>query len=450
MYIPEEVLELMDRLEERGHECWVVGGCVRDHLMGIAPHDYDCCTAAAPEEMQEIFSDRQLVLAGLKHGTVGVVTHSGVVEITTFRTEGGYADSRHPDWVRFVRELREDLARRDFTVNAMAYSPRRGLADPFGGREDLKNGILRAVGDPVRRFREDALRILRGLRFAARFGFTIEAGTYAAMHSEAAGLDALARERVLTELTGFLCHAGAAELEGAKGLLIRVIPELAPCVGFDQHNRNHTHDVFGHIAAVVERVPATPELRFAALLHDIGKPKTFSLDDEGQGHFYGHASVGGELADGILRELKAPTALRDEVVFLVKHHMDRYSADEKTARRLLSRHGLARTQRLLALQAADLTGTGTDHGESLQVLEDLGALLRELARQEGALTLKTLAVRGKDLLELGYTPGPELGKTLNDLLERVLAGELPNEREALLLAAHRLFPAEALDGPRQQ
>ena len=169
MYIPNSVLELMDRLEERGHECWAVGGCVRDWLMGIAPHDYDCCTAATPEEMQAIFADRQLVLAGLKHGTVGVVTESGVVEITTFRTEGGYADSRHPDWVHFVRNLREDLARRDFTVNAMAYSPRRGLSDPFGGREDLKRGLLRAVGEPERRFREDALRILRGLRFAARF-----------------------------------------------------------------------------------------------------------------------------------------------------------------------------------------------------------------------------------------------------------------------------------------
>ena len=432
MYIPKEVLELMDRLEDSGHECWAVGGCVRDWLMGIEPHDYDCCTAATPEQMQEIFSDRQLVLAGLKHGTVGVVTAGGVVEITTFRTEGGYADSRHPDWVRFVRELREDLARRDFTVNAMAYSPRRGLADPFGGREDLKNGLLRAVGDPAQRFREDALRILRGLRFAARFGFAIEPQTLSAMHTEAAGLDALAKERVLTELTGFVCCAKAADLRAGAALLCRVLPELGPCMGFDQHNRNHTHDVFGHIAAVVELLPPVPELRFAALLHDVGKPKTFSLDEEGQGHFYGHASAGAVLADGILRRLKAPTALREEVVFLVKHHMDRYSADEKTARRLLSRHGLARMERLLALQAADLAGTGTDHGDSIRVLKELETLLRDLARQEGALTLKTLAVKGKDLLELGYAPGPELGRTLNALLEQVLAGELPNEREALL------------------
>jgi len=436
MYIPDSVLELMDRLEERGFECGCVGGCVRDWLMGIRPHDYDCCTAATPEEMLDIFSDRQLVLAGLKHGTVGVVTADGVVEITTYRTEGGYADARHPDWVEFVRDLREDLARRDFTVNAMAWSPRRGLCDPFGGQADLKRGLLRAVGDPVKRFREDALRILRGLRFAARFGFRIEAGTRRAMHTEMGGLDALARERVLTELEGFLLAAKAADLLDGAALLCRCIPELGPTVGFDQKNPHHIHDVFGHIAQVVEAVPPTPELRLAALLHDIGKPAVFSLDEQGVGHFYGHASAGAEIADRVLLGLKASNALREEVVFLVKHHMDRYEADEKTARRLLSRHGLARMERLLEFQACDLGGKGTDApDESLRELQKLLELLRTLAKQEGALTLKTLAVSGRDLMALGMAPGPELGKKLNALLEKVLAGELPNEREALLNAA---------------
>ncbi|MBQ7230278.1 MAG: HD domain-containing protein [Oscillospiraceae bacterium] len=435
MYIPAPVLELMDRLEEAGFECRCVGGCVRDWLMGIEPHDYDCCTAATPEEMQEIFADRQLVLAGLKHGTVGVVTDSGVVEITTFRTEGGYADSRHPDWVHFVRDLREDLARRDFTVNAMAYSPRRGLSDPFGGREDLKNGLLRAVGDPEKRFREDALRILRGLRFAARFGFRIEENTRRAMDTEIEGLDALARERVLTELEGFLLAAKADDLLRAANILCRLIPALGPTVGFDQKNPNHIHDVFGHIATVVERVSPTPELRLAALLHDIGKPAVFTLDEQGEGHFYGHAAVSAEIANAVLLELKAPNALREEVVFLVKHHMDRYSAEERTARRLLSRHGLKRMERLLEFQACDLGGKGTDApDESLRELQALLELLRSLAEKEGALTLKTLAVSGRDLMGLGMAPGPELGRTLNALLERVLAGELPNDREALLRA----------------
>ena len=440
MYIPTSVLELMDRLEDRGHECWAVGGCVRDHLMGITPHDYDCCTAATPEQMQEIFADRQLVLAGLKHGTVGVVTDGGVVEITTFRTEGSYADSRHPDWVRFVRDLREDLARRDFTVNAMAYSPRRGLSDPFGGREDLKAGLLRAVGDPVRRFREDALRILRGLRFAARFGFRIEENTLRAMHTEIAGLDALARERVMTELTGFLRAAAARDLVNAAELLCRCIPELTPTVGFDQKNPNHVHDVFGHMAQVVENVPPTAELRLAALLHDIGKPAVFSLDAGGVGHFYGHAAVSADLADQILLRLKASNALRDEVVFLIRHHMDHYLPEEKTARRLLSRHGLPRMERLLDLQAADLGGKGAGAPDApLRELEQLRQMLRTLARQEGVLTLKTLAVTGRDLMARGMAPGPELGRTLNALLSRVIAGELPNRREDLL---HSVFGKE--------
>ena len=436
MYIPESVTELMDRLEKAGFECHCVGGCVRDWLMGIAPHDYDCCTAATPEEMLEIFRDYPLVLAGMKHGTVGVVTKNGVVEITTFRTEGGYADSRHPDWVHFVRNLREDLARRDFTVNAMAYSPRRGLSDPFCGQEDLKRGLLRAVGEPEQRFREDALRILRGLRFAARFGFEIEEKTLNAMHTEIAGLDALARERVMTELEGFLLAAKAPDLLRAVEILCRVLPELRATVGFDQKNPNHVHDVFGHMAQVVESVPPRAELRLAALLHDIGKPAVFTLDEGGVGHFYGHAAVSAEIADAILLRLKASNALREEVVWLVKHHMDRYPVDEKTARRLLSRHGMERMERLLDFQAADLGGKGTDAPDaSLRELEQLRGLLRTLAEKEGALTLKTLAVKGADLMERGMKPGPQLGKTLNALLEKVLAGELPNEKEALLRAA---------------
>ena len=427
MYIPSPVMELMDRLEGRGFECWAVGGCVRDHLMGIAPHDYDCCTAATPEEMLEIFADRQLVLAGLKHGTVGVVTDFGVVEITTFRTEGGYADSRHPDWVKFVRNLKEDLARRDFTVNAMAYSPRRGLSDPFGGQEDLKRGLLRAVGDPVRRFREDALRILRGLRFAARFGFRIEEETFKAMHTEIAGLDALARERVMTELEGFLNAATARDLINAGEILCRCIPELSPTVGFDQKNPHHDHDIFTHTALVLERVPREPALRFAALLHDIGKPGSFSVDEMGVGHFLGHAALGAELADEILHRLKASNALREEVLFLIKHHMDRWPRDEKAARRCLSRYGLPKMERLTLLQMADFGGDAGD-----PELEEWLELLRTISQREGELTLKTLAVSGRDLMALGMAPGPALGQTLNALLARVLAGELPNERQALL------------------
>ena len=427
MYIPDSVLELIDKLEEAGYEAWVVGGCVRDHLMGNVPHDYDCCTAAEPEQMQALFADRQLVLAGLKHGTVGVVTEAGVVEITTVRTEGGYLDSRHPDWVKFVRDVKEDLARRDFTVNAMAYSPRRGLCDPFGGQADLKNGLLRAVGDPVLRFREDALRILRGLRFAARFGFQIEEATRTAMHTEIAGLDTLARERVLTELEGFLLAATARDILDGAELLCRIIPELAPQLGFDQKNPHHEHDIFTHTAMVVERAPKEPILRMAALLHDLGKPATFSLDEKGVGHFYGHAGLGAKMAEDILRRLKCSNALRDEVTWLIAHHMDRFPCEEKSARRCLSKHGLPRMERLTRLQMADFGGK-VDDGD----LDEWLRLLREVNAREGALTLKTLAVKGQDLIGLGIAPGKQVGELLNRLLSMVLAGELPNQREALL------------------
>ena len=427
MYIPNSVLELINKLEDAGYETWVVGGCVRDHLMGNTPHDYDCCTAATPEAMQALFADRQLVLAGLKHGTVGVVTDSGVVEITTFRTEGGYLDSRHPDWVRFVRDVKEDLARRDFTVNAMAYSPRRGLCDPFGGQDDLRNGLLRAVGDPNQRFREDALRILRGLRFAARFGFAIEENTRTAMHTQIAGLDSLARERIMTELEGFLLAATAKNILGGAELLFRIIPELAPQLGFDQKNPHHEHDIFTHTAMVVERCPKDPVMRITALLHDVGKPATFSLDGRGVGHFYGHAALGAKMAGEILRRLKCSNALREEVTWLIAHHMDRFPCDEKAARRCLSRNGLVRMERLTLLQTADFGGK-VDEGD----LDEWLRLLREVDAREGALTLKTLAVKGGDLMELGIPRGQRVGEILNGLLARVLAGELANEREALL------------------
>ena len=281
------------------------------------------------------------------------------------------------------------------------------------------------MGDANLRFREDALRILRGLRFAARFGFQIEENTRRAMDAEIAGLDALARERVMTELEGFLRSAKAADLQNAANILCRCIPELAPTVGFDQHSRHHTHDVFGHTAAVVEAAPAATELRLAALFHDIGKPATFTLDEQGEGHFFGHAAISAQLANDILLGLKAPNALREEVVWLVKHHMDPYTPEEKTARRLLSRHGLERMEKLLDLQTADM-------GEKSGDLEALRQMLRDLAEKEGSLTLKTLAVKGADLMALGFTPGPELGQTLNGLLEKVLTGELPNDRDTLL------------------
>ena len=431
MFLPDSVKNCIDALESAGFAAYAVGGCVRDACLGLIPYDYDLCTSALPEQTEAVFSDRKLVLAGKKHGTVGVVTAFGVVEITTFRREGNYPDNRHPEWVEFVPDIREDLARRDFTVNAMAYSPTRGFADPFGGREDLKNRVLRAVGDPAERFREDSLRILRGIRFAARYGLRVEEGTMAAMVSEAPLMDNLARERVFEELCKLLLLARVEDLLRFAPLLGAAIPELKPLIGFDQRSPHHAYDLYTHVAHVVAGVPRELPLRWAALLHDIGKIPTFTLDDTGRGHFYGHAPRGAEMADDVLRRLKAPTALREQAVTLIGRHMTRLQPDRKLLRRQLGKLGWETVEQLLALQEADMGSKGTGKPEEMAQFSQLRSLLEEIRAENACLALKDLAVNGHDLMQLGLT-GKAIGQTLNALLEQVIDEALPNEKDALL------------------
>ena len=436
MKLPGYVTECLDALEGAGFAAYAVGGCVRDACLGLTPHDFDLCTAALPEETEAVFHDRRLVLAGKKHGTVGVVTDFGVVEITTFRTEGAYRDNRHPDWVAFVPEIEKDLARRDFTVNAMAYSPRRGFADPFGGREDLKNKVLRAVGDPVARFQEDSLRILRGVRFAVRYGLAVEEETEKAMLSQAHLMDNLARERVFDELCKLLPLVNAEDLLRFGPVLGAVIPELTPMLGFDQHSPHHAYDLYTHTAHVTAGVPGEPPLRWAALLHDVGKIPCFTRDETGRGHFYGHAGVGAEMADAILRRLKAPTALREQAVLLIDRHMTKIEPNKKNVRRWLSRLGPETMELLLCLQEADMGSKGTGKTENMEQFAQIRALLEEIRAENACLSLKDLAVNGNDLMALGYR-GREIGQCLTRLLEQVLDEQLPNERQALLEAAKR-------------
>ena len=434
--LPRYVLDCIDRLEHPGFSCYAVGGCVRDLLLGIPPHDYDLCTNARPADICNAFSGHQLVLAGEKHGTVGVVTEHGVIEITTFRTEGGYSDSRHPDWVAFVDDIEGDLARRDFTVNAMAYSPKRGLADPFGGREDLNNNILRAVGDAPARFEEDALRILRGVRFSVRFRLTPEWATENAMLSHAPLLDKIANERIFDELCKLLPLVTADDLLRYHPILTQVIPELAASVGFQQHSTHHAYDVFTHTAHVVAAVPGVLSLRWAALLHDVGKPESFTLDETGHGHFYGHAEVSARLADSILLRLKAPTALRKEVVFLVAHHMTPILPERRLLRRRLSQYGEQTLLRMLALQKADYTCKGVV-GETADFTET-ETLLSQFLEENSCLTVRDLAVSGHDLIALGFA-GAAIGDCLNKLLTLVLDETIPNEKAALTAAARRML-----------
>lgn len=439
MELPAYVRLCVDALEKAGFEAWVVGGCVRDACLGRLPQDYDVCTGALPDQTREVFREYDMYLAGLKHGTVSVVTDGNVVEITTFRTEGDYLDSRHPQWVAFVPDVREDLARRDFTVNAMAWSPVRGLMDPFGGREDLEKGILRAVGDPRTRFREDALRILRGVRFAVRYGMTVEERTFSAMVELRHLLASLSRERVFAELSGILPLITAEQLKRFAPVITAAIPELEPMVGFDQRSPHHAYDLYTHTAHVTAAVPGDPVLRWAALLHDVGKIDTFTLDETGRGHFYGHAAKSAERSGEILRSLKAPNALRQQVEPLIAFHMTRLEEDERLLKRRVRTLGWETLDRLLLLQEADMGSKGTGERAEMDQFPRIRAVLDKIRAQESCLSLKDLKVNGNDLLALGLR-GREIGAALESLLDRVLEGQLPNEREALLEAAKNTAP----------
>ena len=429
MNLPDYARVCISALEEAGFAAYTVGGCVRDWLLGLTPHDYDLCTAATPAQIKEVFKHYPMVLAGEKHGTVGIIFENQVVEITAFRTEGEYLDHRHPDRVEFVTDIALDLSRRDFTVNAMAWSPTRGLADPFGGAEDLKAGILRAVGNPSLRFTEDALRILRGVRFSVRYRLTPEPETEKAMNTLAPLMDSLARERVFDELCKLLPLMEVQDLLRYRQILAQVIPALEPLMDFQQHSRFHVYDIYTHTAHAVAAAPRELTTRWAALLHDIGKPGCFTLDEAGEGHFYGHAQESARLANEILQELKAPTALRERVVLLIDKHMTPLQPDRKLLRRRLSQYGQEAVQQLLQLQKADYAATGkAGDAPDYAAVEDL---LSQLLLEQPPMTAKDLAISGHDVMALGYS-GPAVGQALNWLLEQVLEEKIPNQRQELL------------------
>ena len=428
MYLPDYVQFCISRLEHSGYATYAVGGCVRDALLGLMPHDYDLCTAATPAQTATVFADCALVRSGEKHGTIGVVTAGGVVEITTFRTEGSYADSRHPDFVRFVDQVELDLARRDFTVNAMAYHPEWGVVDLFGGQADLNNRIIRCVGEADKRFNEDALRMLRGLRFAARLGFAIEENTAAAIHRNKELLVHVAAERIREELTGLLCGSCVEPILRQYHDVISVpIPELAPQAGFRQHNYHHCHDIWGHTIAAISATPNSPALRWAALLHDVGKPARFSVDDNGVGHFYGHASESAKIAAAVTNRLRFDNATRDMICFLVEQHHLFTEVSGSIVRRAMLRFGREKLEQLLLLLRADTLGHAPRclyHLDDIRCIADIMAAIPDF-------TVKDLAVNGKDLMELGYS-GPQIGHALNLLLEAVVFSGIPNEKHTLL------------------
>lgn len=445
--IPQSAQTILDLLEAAGHEAYVVGGCVRDALMGRTPADWDITTSARPEQVKALAVRAGLTAidTGIAHGTVTVLVDGEPFEVTTYRADGSYSDGRHPDSIEFLNRIDGDLARRDFTINAMAYNPARGLVDRFGGQADLEAGILRAVGNPRERFTEDALRIVRGLRFAARLGFVIEPETSDAMHELRSLLDRIAVERIWVEFRGLLEGPYAVDvLRAYNDVVFTIIPELEPEFEFDQRNPFHRYDVWEHTLHALQAAPPDMDatLRFALLLHDIGKPHCLTIDEEGKGHAYGHEKVGEPIAAEVCRRLKLSRSEREMVTQLVRHHMFSIPDTPKAMRRFLLKHGPERAQNLFAIRRCDKSGIGrgqmVDSPMSI-AFANAEKLMDEQLNAEPVFGIKDLAVNGSDLIKLGMEPGPSIGNVLQALLEAVVDGDVPNEYKALIAHAQRLM-----------
>ncbi len=446
--LSEAAGRVLTALEAAGFEAWIVGGWVRDALLGAWPGDVDVATSAPWQE-----SEAALVAAGLRvretgaaHGTVTAILHHEGVETTTYRVDGPYADGRHPSCVAFVGSVELDLARRDFTVNAMAWHPARGLFDPFGGLADLEARLIRAVGDPGERFEEDGLRVLRAVRFAARLGFEIEGGTQDAVRELAPLLARVSSERIGTELRGILMAGrGGWPLREEREAMFAAIPELAPMEGFAQHSRYHSMDVLSHVCRVMDYVEvytggvASEELRWCALLHDIGKPFTLQIDEAGQGHFYGHPAKGMEMADAIMRRLALPHALRERTVALVRLHDRPVQPTRASVLSILADldelcpgEAPRLVRELMVIKRADAMAKAPAYRDYALEVDELDAMACRLLAAGEPYRVRDLEISGTDLLErTGRKAGPWLGEVLRRLLREAMAGAIPNERGAL-------------------
>lgn len=434
--LPSEVSRAIARIENAGYEAFIVGGCVRDSLLGQAPKDYDITTSALPTEIEEIFKDCKVIETGLKHGTVTVLINGMPLEITTYRIDSDYTDNRHPNSVEFTKSLHEDTARRDFTMNAVAYNDNSGIVDYFGGKNDIDNKVIRCVGNADRRFNEDALRILRAVRFSSVLGFEIESETKKAIFKNKHLLLNISAERIANELVKLLCgkNVKSVLLEYIDVLGV-VIPELLPMKNFDQRNYHHIYDILEHTAVAVESVEPTPVLRMSALFHDVGKPHCFSIGEDGVGHFYGHAKIGAEMADMILARLKFDNTTRELAVKLIKWHDVQIESHTGAVKRSLGRLSPEVFFLLIKLKRADNLAQNPKYIYRQKYYDELEHLANKILEEKQCFSLKDLAVNGRDLISWGVKPGKEMGKILNILLDDVISGKASNDKEELYLYA---------------
>ncbi len=431
--LPEKVNRIIQTLQNHGYEAYAVGGCVRDSILGRIPDDWDITTSALPEETKALFS--RTFDTGIEHGTITVLLDKEAFEVTTYRVDGKYEDSRHPSEVTFTRSLKEDLLRRDFTINAMAYNDADGLVDIFGGMEDLQAGVIRCVGDATARFSEDALRILRAVRFAAQLGFEIEESTKEGIRNLAPNLSLISAERIQVELVKMLISPNPELFKMAYELGITkvILPEFDRMMETEQETPHHMYNVGEHTIKSIGLVSADKVLRLTMLLHDVAKPFTKTMDEQGKAHFHMHSEEGAELAKQILRRLKFDNDTLNKVTKLVLHHDLRMPATPRSVRRAMNRIGQELFPYYLEIRRADsLAQSEYQRGEKLQNIEDIRVLYEEIVRRQECVSLKDLAVTGSDLISMGMKPGKEIGEVLATLLEKVLEEPSYNTKEALL------------------
>lgn len=432
---------IIEQLNKNGFEAFIVGGCVRDSLLGKDPNDWDITTSATPYEVKEIF--KRTIDTGIQHGTVTVMVDKSIskggehaFEVTTYRVDGKYEDHRRPTEVTFTACLEEDLKRRDFTINAMAYNHEKGVVDIFGGQQDLENGVIKAVGVAEERFEEDALRIFRAVRFAAQLGFYIEEETKKAMTKLAGNLKYISAERIQVELTKLITSNHPDRLVEAYNLGITkvVLPEFDAMMETEQDNPHHIYNVGLHTIKVMEGVPPTQILRYTALLHDVAKPKTKTVDEKGVGHFYGHPAVGADMAKDILKRLKLDNHTVDEVCLLVREHESCYSGTTmKVFRRFLNRIGINRFSNFSIIRRADIAGQSDFNKEEKETsVRELEEMFQQISQDNQCTTMAEMAIKGQDLINLGMKPGKEMGDVLKALFEKVLDDPTLNKREILI------------------
>lgn len=438
MKLPLQIEKALEILSKNGYEGFVVGGSVRDMFMGKTPYDYDITTNALPSQTVKIFSSYKVIETGIKHGTVTVLIDGESIEITTYRVDGEYLDNRRPENVEFTTSLREDLSRRDFTMNAVAYNPEIGIVDPFSGIKDIKNSIIRCVGEPEKRFNEDGLRILRALRFSAQTGFEIEKETKKAIFDYKELIKNLSAERIFVEFKKTICGDFAGRVLKEYADIFGVfIPEILPMVAFEQKTKYHQFDVYSHTLNALENCPKDEVLRLAVYFHDIGKPGTHILDEKGISHFKGHAEKSGDYTDEILKRLKADNFTRKMVCELIRLHSEEISADEYTIKKLISQKGFDFAEMLLKLKKADASAKAEGYTTPKELFE-AEKLIEKIKLNNEPVFLTDLKVSGKEIISLGIR-GEKVGEILNELLDLVISGREENEKEKLILRAKEMI-----------